>query len=96
MFKSFIYFSFISSVVLIGNEKVKTLWCFVKPKSLNLLYPEQLHKGKLWNKMKLFTIKNKSLGHVFHSNEKHHYNKIVFLIKAIFVSLSVVIYASEW
>ena len=52
-------------LLLIGNEKVKTLWCFVKPESLNLLYPDQLHKGKLWNETKLFTIKNKSLEAMF-------------------------------
>ena len=58
-------FSLLSVLVLIGNEKVKTLWCFVKPESLNLLYPDQLHKGKLWNETKLFTIKNKSLEAMF-------------------------------
>ena len=32
---------------------------------MNLLYPDQLHKGKLWNETKLFTIKNKSLEAMF-------------------------------
>ena len=67
MFNVYIIYIFPGSVqlLLIGNEKVKTLWCFVKPESLNLLYPDQLHKGKLWNETKLFTIKNKSLEAMF-------------------------------
>ena len=67
MFNVYIIYIFPVSVqlLLIGNEKVKTLWCFVKPESLNLLYPDQLHKGKLWNETKLFTIKNKSLEAMF-------------------------------